>query len=202
MRMKDVKFLPWVGRNYEAGRNGKRIMVLGESHYCSSPADATPSITNRVIADLLDPQSEHEGYKNTYTKFANALAGKPLTWDEKITLWHSLLFYNYVQVPLPSPRIAPTPQDFALSEAAFFEVLNTYRPDAVLVWGSRLYNNLPRRGRQLPDLQLPDGSAIETWAYETASGHVVQLLPITHPSAAFVPAYWHGAIEAFLGRTI
>lgn len=198
--MKNVKFLPWVGNHYQAGRDGKRVMVLGESHYCASPKDAVPRITNQVIADLLDPASEHEAYKNTYTKFANALAEKNLTFDERKQVWNSVLFYNYVQFPLSGARVSPTAQEFIQSEAAFFEVLDAYRPDCIIVWGQRLYNNLPRKGHQLPDLVLPNGDSIETWAYETSGGHTMQVLPITHPSAAFVPDYWHEAIQLFLSR--
>lgn len=200
MNMKNVRFLPWVGDNYETGWNGKRVMVLGESHYCSSPTEAVPQITQTIIADLMDASSEHEGYKNTYTKFANALAGHTLSSDERGKLWHSVLFYNYVQVPISGPRISPTEQEFAGSEEAFFEVLDTYLPDLIIAWGKRLYNNLPRRGYQLPDLILPNGDSIETWAYMTSGAHLVQVLPITHPSAAFVPSYWHEAIQTFINR--
>ena len=200
--MKYVNFLPWVGERYHAGWNGKRVMVLGESHYCASPQEAVPQITNQIIADLMDADSEHEGYKNTYTKFANALAGKSLSFDERKQLWHSVLFYNYVQRPLSGARVSPTAQEFAQSEAAFFEVLEAYRPDCIIAWGKRLYSNLPRKGYQLPDLILPNGDSMETWAYETSDGHIVQVLPITHPSAAFVPTYWHEVIQSFFNRIL
>lgn len=200
--MKNVKFLPWVGSQYTIGLHNKRVMVLGESHYCASSEDAVPQITQRIIADLFDGNSEHEGYKNTYTKFAHALTGKLLTKDERKALWHSVLFYNYVQVPLSGSRISPTTDEFAISETAFFEVLETYRPDCIIVWGKRLYNHLPRKGRQLPDLKMPSDDSFETWEYEMSDGHGVQVLPITHPSTAFVPKYWHEVIKAFIQRTL
>ena len=202
INMKHVKFLPWVGDRYQIGWNGRRIMVLGESHYCPSSEEAVPQITNRVMADLLDTNSEHEGYKNTFTKFANALMGKSLSFDEKKAFWHSVLFYNYVQIPLPAARLAPSEEDFAKSETAFFEVLDTYQPDYIIVWGKRLYNHLPRQGYQLPDLILPDGDGIETWAYKTSAGRVVQVLSVTHPSAGFASDYWYEAMQAFIGRTL
>ncbi len=200
--MKHVKFLPWVGDNYTTGLHGKRVMVLGESHYCASPEEAVPQITHEIIADLYDAESEHEGYKNTYTKFANALSGKRLSFDGKRTLWHSILFYNYVQFPISGARVAPTTEEFAASEAAFFEVLEAYRPDCVIAWGKRLYRNMPQRGYQLPDVEMSNGDCIETWGYETAGGHVVQVLSITHPSAAFSPDYWHGVMQRFIQRTL
>lgn len=200
--MKNVKFLPWVGDHYLQGIPGSKVMVLGESHYCASSADAVPELTSSVILDLFDPDSEHESYKNTYTKFERALAGKPLTFSEKRDIWNSVLFYNYVQVPISEARVSPTPQEFNSSESAFFEVLEKYQPDYILAWGSRLYNNLPKRGRQLPDLSLPSGDSFETWGYTLSSGKVVQLLSTTHPSTAFVPVYWHEVIQMFIKRRI
>lgn len=200
--MKNVKFLPWVGGQYTIGLHNKRVMVLGESHYCASSEDAVPQLTRLIITDLFDETSEHEGYKNTYTKFAHALAGKQLTKDERKTLWHSVLFYNYVQVPISGARISPTTDEFTISETAFFEVLETYRPDCIIVWGKRLYNHLPRKGRQLPDLEMPNDDSFETWEYEMSDGHRVQVLPITHPSTAFVPEYWHEVIKAFIHRDL
>ena len=74
----NVKFKPWVGENYEKGiLQGKKLMILGESHYCANPeTEATEDITIKVIEDLLNPLSEHEGYKNTYTKCANSVVGE------------------------------------------------------------------------------------------------------------------------------
>ncbi len=198
--MTGVKFPPWVGKQYDKGVWGRRVMALGESHYCASPDEATPEITRDVIKDLLNPGSEHEGYKNTYTKFERALAGKALSFDEKVAVWHSIIFYNYVQVSISGARVSPTAQDFLLSEGAFFEVLEEYRPDRVIAWGKRLYNNLPQKGYQLSDIIVATGDKIETWAYETVGGHVVQVLPITHPSSGFVWEYWHEVIKAFINR--
>ena len=108
------------------------------------------------------------------------------------------MFYNYVQFPISGARQAPTEQEFNDSEGAFWEVLEKYRPHKIIVWGQRLYNHLPQKGYQLPDIIDSDGKNIETWAYILQDGTKVQLLPITHPSAAFSPEYWHDVIMKFL----
>ena len=34
--MSEINFIPWIGDNYlSKGYKGKRILVLGESHYCN-----------------------------------------------------------------------------------------------------------------------------------------------------------------------
>ena len=197
---KRVKFIPWVGSEYAQGINGKRVMVLGESHYCADESDAVPQLTINIIHHILNPNNEHEGFMNTYTKFGRALAGKEQYDKDREAMWNSVVFYNFVQVPISEARKAPEKQVFVAAESPFFTVLEQYRPDCVIVWGSRLYNNLPRKGYQTEDLVLSDGKSIETWAYKLASGHIVYLLPITHPSAAFTPEYWNEAINKFIER--
>lgn len=32
--MENVNFKPWVGPKYSEGLHGKKIMILGDSHYC------------------------------------------------------------------------------------------------------------------------------------------------------------------------
>lgn len=195
-----VKFLPWVGSQYSKGINGKKVMVLGESHYCAHESEAVAELTRIIIRDLFDTESEHESYKNTYTKFGRALFASQRYDQDKETAWNSVVFYNYVQVALSGARKAPTSQDFKNSESALFNLLDQYQPDCLVVWGKRLYNNLPQRGYQTDDLTLPDGVTAETWAYDLTNGHTVHLLPITHPSAGFSPEYWGETIEGFMMR--
>lgn len=192
-----VKFNPWVGENYETGiHQGKKLMILGESHYCANPeTEATEDITIKVIEDLLDPFSEHEGYKNTYTKFAKAVVGEKQFSDEtKKEFWQHVIFYNYVQTAISGARVSPTTEQFRNSEQAFFEIISQYQPDLIIVWGKRLYNNLPQQGTQLPDLQISQGiyagESSEVWSY-TIGGKTIALLPITHPSASMFELQYH-----------
>lgn len=191
--------LPWVGQNYAQGyySHGKRVLVLGESHYCSSPEEFVPEITINVIMDLLDPNSGHEAYKNTYTKFAKAYSGifGKLEEGDKVRIWHSLAFYNYVQFPITGPRTAPNEQEFRDSKVAFWNVLEELQPDLLIVWGQRLYKHLPNCGRQGQDVPTGDGKSIETWEYTLLNGHTVRVLPINHPSSGFNPEKWHRVIS-------
>lgn len=198
--MKTPSFLPWIGENYKKeGFAGRRILVLGESHYCANAEDANEGITIEVIRAVIDKAAEFEPYMNTFTKFAKALLGRAeLTHEDKVLLWNSIAFYNYIQVPMPATRVAPSREDFAASSEPFFETLEALRPEIMIVWGSRLYNNLPKGGMQGDDLKAPDGRWIETWRYFLKDGFPVRVIPITHPSAAFSPDYWHEVISIVL----
>ena len=205
--MSDIRFNPWVGDKYALGiigydangkviygtasQVGKKILVLGESHYCANPeTEATAFLTIDIIADILNPDSEWEAYKNTYTKFIKSLIGSiaDLEQNDKENAWQHVVFYNYVQTPMSGARVAPTAEDFKNSERAFFEVLQTYKPDVVIVWGNRLYNNLPKGGKQLDDLTIATGNftgnSTEMWSYNVC-GRDIAVMPITHPSTGY-----------------
>lgn len=218
--MSDIRFKPWVGDRYGCGivgydadgkiiygtenHIGKRVLVLGESHYCANPeTEATKYLTINIILDILDPNSEWESYKNTYTKFIKSLIGckDDLKQKEKEDAWQHIMFYNYVQTPMSAARVAPRPDDFKVSQTAFFEILMKYDPDIVIVWGNRLYNNLPKGGKQLDDLTIStgrfSGNSTEMWSYNVCDKDVI-VMPITHPSAA----YSTGLFNAFFKELI
>lgn len=77
--MKHVKFLPWVGNNYNSEGTSKRVMVLGESHYCAQPSDAIPEITRNAI---WKAKNRTETYK-AYTSFEKTFLGKVIILTAK-----------------------------------------------------------------------------------------------------------------------
>lgn len=191
---REVKFLPRVGKHYDHSRWGKRVMVLGESHYCANPSEATANITQRVFEYLFDSSCDHEGWMNTYTKFASALSGQQENRFSSEAVWDEVLFYNFIQEPMTAPRQAPTKEQRVAAQGAFLEVIEHYRPDLVLVWGhNRLYDYLPDAGHQGADC-----CGVETWIYPLSDGHEVRVLPVQHPASAFSPSEWHRTISAAL----
>jgi hypothetical protein len=141
--MEHVRFKPWVGKDYcTKGFNGKKILALGEKHHCK-PEEAVPEITCNVIKGLLNIDNEREGYDSTFTNFEKAMTGKELSFEERVEFWHSLIFYNYVQTHVSAPRDKPTAQQFEESRPAFFEILEEYKPDLIIVWWKRLWGKLP-----------------------------------------------------------
>ena len=153
--MEYVAFTPWIGKYYsEKGFNGKRILVLGESHYCGNcdncrkPKDKC-GITVDVINDYLNYKNgkrKFANWMNTFTRFTNVFFGEKCNVENLNTFWNSIIFYNYVQKSTEGPRESPSEKMFQESQDAFFEVLNEYSPDIIIVWGLRLWNNRPKNG--------------------------------------------------------
>lgn len=187
---------------------GIKILALGDSHYCAKLEDDKPSLTIDIIEDLLNPESEHESYKNTYTKFIKSLTGyyDVLTDDQKRDAWEHVMFYNYVQTPMTAARIAPTVKDYRDSDGAFWQVLEESDADLIIAWGKRLYNNLPQEGEQGEDMEILDGEyegeAIEIWTYKTSKDKNIQVMCVNHPSSAYVLEYWGELIHQFIKKTI
>jgi hypothetical protein len=192
--MTKIKYRPFVGKKYLAGIQGKRFLTLGESFYAEKPDEVSRDLMSQLVEWYVDEDRyEHEGWMNTYTKYIRALAGEEISRKRSEAWWNRIALYDFVQEPMAGPRVSPMEQQFRDSDEAFFEVLEQLRPDCVIAWGKRLYNNLPHAGYQGEDCMEQ-----ETWIYELRDGHQVRILPIDHPSIAdFDWTYWHKVIQSW-----
>lgn len=212
--MSNINFKPWVGKNYLIkGYQGKRILVLGESHYCerelSEGGRCYPMCKVELMNEACYKQTRDvvreavydyggQRYLQAFLCFERAVAGKVLTQEEREEFWESVMFYNYIQYAQEGPRMAPQPEHWAKSEKAFVELLETYKPDCIIVWGVRLYNGLPGFGGEGHKLTLDNGDYTYYWNY-TINGKVIPALRIHHPSASTGRDWnrWHKVIDKF-----
>ena len=196
---------PWIGADYEYGINGHKVLVLGASHYAQSE-EWNPEFTIQMVRDYyLNMEVEREPWMRTYTKFERALAGYEVPITERNALWDKFMFWNFIQEPMNGPNKSQ-PSDDAIyrGQDAFLEILSTYQPDRIIVWGDGLYGWLPDRGQQGDTIKLQepwkDGKfyEIETWEYPLPNGLVCKVLPITHPARDFAWDYYHLFIKQLL----
>lgn len=199
----EIFFHPWVGHNYTSGGIfGKRIMVLGDSHYCGENCTVCGTdfsrkcngFTENVVRAYLNQNVEREGWMSTYLKFERSLVNHETSSDESIKIWDSLLFYNYLQVAMQGPRQAGTPEQYRAAAGPFFSVMDQYQPDLLVVWGIRLWNNLPcERWEEGPQLVV-DGYEVQNGYYKLASGRKVRAICVYHPSVGYSWNYWYRVI--------
>ena len=188
--MKHVKFLPWVGQNYQLGFNGIRTLVLGESHYESKNNPDISNSPNETI-DCIQEQVDGDNTYAFWTKVATALTGLKPTVDDKRQFWNSVAYYNYVQESAGSgSRIEPAAKSWKMSEVPFVEVLEELKPNFIVALGYRMWDRLPNlNGHEGPKIETaPPQSG--TWIYPHSDGCAL-LFNIMHPSSGFSPSEWH-----------
>ena len=100
--MSNINFRPWIGKNYlSSGLDGKRILVLGESNFCTDYCGETdcescgkrrrrgPVFAENIINGYVYNYSGYK-YEQAYLCFERAMAGRVLTQEEREELWNSM----------------------------------------------------------------------------------------------------------------
>jgi hypothetical protein len=178
--MKNVFFKPWEGDNYAEGFNGKKILVLGDSHYSENDENEDFLIGNVEYFLGCKKGGPHKGYMNTYTKFTNVLLGEKADAKTTIEFWQSIVFYNYVQNIQTGHSISPTGEEYDNSHTAYIEVLEDYQPDLIIVWGWRLWQKIIKYGTEA-DFNIIDERK-ERFYFFDIKGKKIPACGIPHPS--------------------
>ena len=220
--MPHINFLPWVGKNYNLGVGSQNLkfLVLGESHYCYDlgsgkckncnlanclnlgyTKDSFQNQTIEYISDLVYSYTGAE-YQQTAICFERAVMGKQLNDSERKEFWNKVIFYNYFQKCLPkvgSERTPVTKNDLIGAEEGLKELLIQYKPDRVVVWGSRLYNLLPNWNGTPSKIILDDNSETDVWTYIIEEKQI-PFMKVHHPSTPSGKSWshWHNFYKLFL----
>lgn len=137
-------FQPWIGRNYQQNGWGRRVLILGESHYQwdeNVPIDNDPTLTIECVEK--QPHTPGRFWTGIAIAFLNPPPHCRPNPDKKRTFWHSVAFYNYIQQCVgfgPGPN--PTPAMWRASQPAFHHFLDTYQPQGVIVLGRPNWANI------------------------------------------------------------
>ena len=204
----NIFFQPFVGKDYaNGGIFGKRIMILGESHYCDEGCSdcgdcrlhrECMNFTQQVLGDYLDENKERQDWMRTFVKFERSLVGKETDQTMRLMIWNSVVFFNYLQVAMGGPREAGTSAQYRQAGDALFEVMDKYQPEYVIAWGKRLWNNMPgERWRDGDDIVV-DGYHVATGYYFLSYGRQVKVMAVNHPSVGYPWDYWSRVIQDFL----
>ena len=211
-----VRFLPWIGDDYDKGLSydkdgklilgteqnpGKKLLVLGESHYIEDydPDVDISHFTRDVIFNYVDLDAPFQRWMNTFTKFIRALYGEDMDRAQCAGLFSHLAFYNYLQVPISGPRMAGSNDDYEKAQAPFFNLLEEIKPDAVIIWGNRLWEFLPdNHGFDWDSVFFGNEDIHRSGHYVLSCGSWVKIFPIHHPSIAFSFEYWNQVIKNLL----
>lgn len=209
--MKNVFFKPWVGPNYNSGFNGKRILVIGTSHYCNSKDEKCTecpkscgnyNIKNLTIEVINDDARSNASskYKKTFTCFERAMVNREFkSLPERESFWDSLSFYNFCQMPLSYWNDKATNSQLVDSLSAFKEVLTTLKPEVIIIWGAPVRKIILS---QLDCELLNNINEENIYSLNYSSTDKAVLCPIHHPSIGFSWQKWHPFIDKAININI
>ena len=195
--LNSTMFFPWVGDDYSTGGIfKKKILILGEAHYCETPENCggckpgARNGCNEFTIDRIREQFSPTGKKHAiYTKLAKLFLNchESVNNDDKIRFWNSVAYYNYIQTSVSDQaRVAPNSEMWNLSKKAFNDVMDYLKPDFLLILSYRLWDNLPGQAGidwpVGPEIQIND-STEKTWIYKGAHKETLSYV-ICHPSSS------------------
>lgn len=202
--MEHVFFEPWVGENYATGGIfGKRILVLGESHYCGgcdncgdiyNRGECARFTTEKCVKPYLNGKAER--WRATFKKFEQTLVEGEIDDELRKDIWNSVIFYNYLQVSKNQPRENCLWDEYRRSDDAFFEVLEKYHPQLIIAWGvSRMYYNMPGGEKwEAGEEKIVGDYSVRNGYYILPDETKVRIIWIYHPSTGFSPDWWREVV--------
>lgn len=206
--MEHVFFKPWIGKNYQnGGIFKKKILVLGESHYCGGceqcglkyAKECDDFNTIGIIQSLLEGnKSKHTP---TFRKFEHSLVNKVTTLEESREIWESVAFFNFLQVAMTDTRKEGSYEDYMEGQKAFLEVIEDLQPDLIIVWGIRLYGYLPNEGWIQGEPLVIDDYSVKNGYYQLKNGKKSRVIAVYHPSTSrgYSWDWWYKVIASQLG---
>lgn len=189
------RFLPWIGPDYtRAPIAGLRILILGESHYSGPWYDGPDAdVTRFVVRDVI--AGHHRG---PFFRNVRHVMGEPLPWAD---FWNAVAFYNYIQEYVGThARIRPKPEMWSDAADPLRHVLDTHRPDFVLVCGSTLWRHVRAIPAPTTDLEYtPPHTRCRGWTVNGTISCVAGM--IQHPSyPRFRRTDWLAPVATYLRR--
>ena len=170
-------FHPWVGDHYRTeGYGGKRLLLLGESHYHRAGGTDHPEMTRHIVFGLAI-KGDNNGYSDRVLRLVTGASG-PLSATQRADFWHQVAFCNFIQTGLAGPRVRPTKAMWAAAREPFLQTVQELEPQAILVLGLGVAWNLP---------PVPSG---------------ISVCHVKHPSSpGFSRKEWVPKVQAFLSAT-
>lgn len=206
-----VIFKPWVGPYYDARPN--KLLVVGDSHYCGNEdcdrcgirgncsveeMGECVDFTRDIVSDYLAWRNDRGEWDNwmgsTFLTFDRIFYGKKnVSASETNALWNGIAFYNFLQTAISSKASNTnyTDEDYSLSTPMLAEVMETLRPDNMIIWGNRAWEHTP-------DRQLNyKAETVNRGTFSLVDGHAIRAMKMIHPCRAG-QAKWHEEIADFL----
>ena len=210
--MKKYFLNPYIGKKYEEGINGKRVLVLGASFYCSLDGnkgrkkceyyedcainqnsvkynEICPHNNGRLLSNSAEGEIDEEGAKS-YTRFWEFMSGR-ITTESFNEFWDKVAFTNYVQHMIGGR----TTTCYSDLREEYFEMFvsvldefekNDELPNVVIVWGCVI--DKPLKNPTIPGhpdcrIEIDEEKEGYIFKWKNFNGKDIIFINIYHPSS-------------------
>lgn len=214
MNNKKNFFEPRIGQHYSEGINGKKVLVVGASIYCSKTGCplykqcTDPEKKDSSAFDTLCPEYKQSGsvlhdepsnvwedtdsrtLKNFTTSLQPYLVEVPA--DQ---VCEYFAFTEYIQYIVGAPDGVTKPQHISQRDFdAFVETVKVLQPDVIIIWGCVINKPLVQGNPYVIDkAALPDTQHYVSHMSLPGVDHTITLLNCYHPSSSG----WHSDFDIF-----
>lgn len=135
-----LKWLPYIGKNYKDLPTGKKLLIIGESHYLPKETedwyeDVKTRIFTREIFIMGQIRKSNDNMEPVLKNIQRVLLNDEPTNAQRDKLWNSVSFYNFIQRELESSEERPGNEDYKIGWDTFFKVVDVLNPDYCLFCG-------------------------------------------------------------------
>lgn len=209
-RVKNQKWLPFVGENFMNIPKDKRMLIVGESHYHDNSQKSidkhnSPDFTRQVINELAI------GRRYWRTKIFPNLHRAMFGNDEfnSNLFWNLTSFYNFIQRPMETNKSRPSRKDFFSGWLTFFDTLDILKPNSCLFIGTEASNSL-RDAITESDFEIvnftKDDKISRTYprraTLKGVDGELTKLIFIQHTSQYFSWTKWNDYLKKKLSEQL
>lgn len=193
LKIEQLNWLPWIGKEYINIPANKKILFVGESHY---QKETLKSKTQHSRIDFTRIVIEEQGVNgNHYTKiFPNLYKAlfNDLDIDSK-EFWNNVCYYNFIQRPMEGVKSRPKTSDFLTGWEVFESLINLIKPAIVIFIGTSSANYLSRYKKNNTSLIKPfDWNDKINGAYaKSTEFDNTKILAIKHTSSRFSSEKWN-----------
>jgi len=212
VKVPGLTWLPWVGANYPNLPAGRKVLIVGESHYTSDQ--------NLDLAKaLIHQRTQDRGYTRAVvlqslvlgewsTRTLSTLHKLLFSPQDRAAFWGDLCYYNLVQRMMASEdgRLGrPAWEDFWKGWEVFLSVVDVLQPDHVLFIGvesANLFRNaMSHFQRDYSDAQRSElvGSAYAREGSISLGDRIVPLHFIKHCGKHFPMEKWSDYLQRTAG---
>ena len=123
-----LEFQPYIGKYFGKNSNQK-ILLIGESFYDYEGDKEPIHFTEEIVNKFLN-----KGGNKTYSTI-----GEMFYLNDCNKIWHEVAFANLIQRFLEEPGEKPNKQDILIGKSAFKILLDTLKPDKVIILSKRMW---------------------------------------------------------------